>query len=206
MQRKVSFMLLVVTVAASNISIGQDSSRVFLTTGVGLINVQGKLNNVFKSSVAFNSGVEIKLRHNWFAQLELGFNSLKYDQQVKDENSPYLFQNTNSSLFLAVIQSGRNFHILNPNWFVSVYGGGGYLNIGEPRITVDNTNNIVKQTAKRMSSFLGKAGTRIAYTTRSKFLQTVYIDGSWWISPVKIQNDNLSAFSFFIGTRMAIGN
>jgi len=69
-------------------------NKFLFTTGIGLIKSPGKLSNVIHPTVAFNSGLEYTGKTNWFTQLTLDFNSLKYDQRRLDENSPYLFQRT----------------------------------------------------------------------------------------------------------------
>jgi hypothetical protein len=111
-------------------------NKLHLTTGVGVNIIQGELGNTFRSTVAFNSGVEKTFPHHWFGQAEVNFNTLRYDQQVKDENSQYLFQNTNSSLLMLGINGGKDFPFGKSPWFGSAYIGTGYINIGEPRISV----------------------------------------------------------------------
>lgn len=179
----------------------QENGKLFFTTSFGLINAQGNFGKAFKSTLAFNSGVEMSLKKNWFSQLVFDFNALKYDQQIRDANSPYLFQNTNSSLLLLGINSGKNIYFRNRNWFTSIYAGGGYLNIGEPRVTVNNAAIIVKQDVARESNVFARGGYRIAYKTKSDFFQTIYFDASYWASPAKIQNGRVNGFSFYIGTR-----
>jgi hypothetical protein len=175
-----------------------------LTTGVGVNKFQGPLGKTFRSTVAFNSGFEKSFRNNWYGQLEVNFNSLKYDQQQKDSNSDYLFQNTNSSLFMAGLNVGKDFRWGNTGWFNSVYTGTGYINIGEPRISLDQVNNIITQSVVRRAGILGKGGTRIGYTTKSKLLQTIYIDGSYWISTLKTNDKVVRSISVFLGIRMAM--
>ncbi|MFC0773353.1 hypothetical protein [Terrimonas alba] len=89
----------------------------------------------------------------------------------------------------------------SPKWFISFYGGGGYLNIGEPRVTIDNTSNIAKQEVARESDIFGRAGGKLAYRTKSNFFQTLYLDISYWASPANVQGGNVNGFSFYIGTR-----
>jgi hypothetical protein len=181
----------------------QDSSRIYVTTGVGVNKIKGSIQNTFRSTVAFNSAVEIDLSKNWFTQAELDFNTLKYDQQEKENNSSYLFQNTNSSLLLLGLNVGRDFKFRRA-LFTSVYSGGGYVSVGEPRISIDEDNKIVTQTVAKKAGAFGKGGVRIGYKTSSKILQTLYIDGSWWISTVKTQGGSLRGLSAFIGMRMAM--
>ncbi len=180
----------------------QDSSRIFFTTGAGLIKSPGSLSKVLHPSIAFNSGIEIVNKKNWFAQGALDFNTLKYNQRIKENGSPYLFQNTSSSLFMAALNGGTNFHFGHNKWFASAYTGGGYLNIGEPRL-IEHTENTIKQEISRKGSVFGKFGTRIGYKTKIKFLQTIYFDGSYWRSPLNVQGAKLSGVSLFVGARMS---
>jgi hypothetical protein len=181
----------------------QDSSKVFFTTGAGIIKSPGSLSKVFHPSIAFNSGIELVNKHNWFIQGTLDFNTLKYNQRIKEDGSPYLFQNTNSSLVMFAVNGGKNFHFGHNKWFASVYTGGGYLNIGEPRL-IDHTENTIRQEVSRKGSVFGKAGTRIGYKTKIKFLQTIYFDGSYWASPLTVQGSKLNGVSLFIGARMSM--
>jgi hypothetical protein len=181
----------------------QDSSNVFFTTGAGIIKSPGSLSKVFHPSIAFNSGIELVNKHNWFIQGTLDFNTLKYNQRIKEDGSPYLFQNTNSSLVMFAVNGGKNFHFGHNKWFASVYTGGGYLNIGEPRL-IDHTENTIRQEVSRKGGVFGKAGTRIGYKTKIKFLQTIYFDGSYWASPLTVQGSKLNGVSLFIGARMSM--
>ena len=61
---------------------------------------------------------------------------------------------------MAAINGGKNFHFGHNKWFASVYTGGGYLNIGEPRL-IDHTENTIKQEISRKGSVFGKLGTRL---------------------------------------------
>jgi hypothetical protein len=182
----------------------QDSSRIYFTTGAGVNKIQGTLHSTFSSTVAFNSALEVDLRNNWFAQVELSFNTLKYNQQKKDENSSYLFQNTSSSLVLIGLNGGRDFHFSKSNWFTSLYTGVGYVSIGEPRVSIDEVNNIVTQTDVSKTGVFGKGGGRIGYKTKSKIFQTLYLDGAYWFSSVKTQGASLNGVSIFGGIRMAM--
>lgn len=184
-----------------NESFSQGNGKLFLTTGVGIIKVRHSLIDVLKPTVAFNSGLEITGADHWFLQGTIDFNSLRYDQKFKDNTSPYLFQNTNSSLLVLGINGGKDF-IINDKCFFSGYAGGGYLNIGEPRVTLQNA--IVTQQVTREKNIFGRAGTRIAYNSPIRFLQKIYLDANWWISPVKVQGSQLNGFSFFLGTRMGM--
>lgn len=188
---------------ALHIAQAQDSSRIFVTTGAGLIKSPGPVGKVLHPSIAFNSGIELVGKRNWYVQGTLDFNSLKYNQQVKEDGSPYLFHNTNSSLVMIAASGGRNFPFKNRRWFASTYIGGGYLNIGEPRLK-NISENTLSQNVIRKSSVFGKAGTRIAYKTKIKFLQTIYFDGAWWASPLTVQQAKLNGISLFVGLRMGM--
>ncbi|HLG39748.1 MAG TPA: outer membrane beta-barrel protein, partial [Chitinophagaceae bacterium] len=203
MRNSIKTILIIIAVITLKNSQAQDSSRIHITTGVGVNKIKGSLRDAFRSTIAFNSAVEIDLQNNWFAQGELNFNTLKYNQQKKDDNSSYLFQNTNSSLLLLGLNAGRNFKFKNSAWFTSVYAGTGYISVGEPRISVDVDNKIVMQTTSRRTGLFGKGGIRIGYKTKSKLLQTLYIDGAYWTSTVKTQGGMFRGLSAFIGMRMS---
>lgn len=179
----------------------QESGKLYFTTSFGLISPRGKFSDAIKSTLAFNSGVEMALKKNWYAQAVFDFNALKYDQQIRDNNSPFLFQNTNSSLLLLGLNGGKNILFKNPKWFVSLYGGGGYLNIGEPRVTVNLSSGIARQEVARESNVFARGGSRLAYKTKSSFFQTIYLDASYWASPVRVQGGRVNGVSFYIGTR-----
>ncbi|HNJ96217.1 MAG TPA: hypothetical protein PLS65_15665 [Ferruginibacter sp.] len=195
----IALILLCVTIACS-----AQRNKFLFTTGVGLIKSPGGLSNVLHPSIAFNSGLEYTGKTNWFAQVTLDFNSLKYDQRNLDANSPYLFQRTSSSLVQGAVSGGYNIYLgRNNKWLLSPYAGGGYLNIGEPRL-VRKEENVFRQQVVRMGGIFGKAGYRVGYKTKIKFLQTIYLDASWWQSPVTIQGAQLQGLSLFIGTRMSM--
>ena len=181
----------------------QESSKVFVTTGAGIIKSPGSLHKVFKPSIAFNSGIELVNKTNWFLQGSLDFHTLKYNQKIREDGSPYLFVNTTSSLVQIAVTGGKNFHFGDSKWFASLYSGGGYLNVGEPRL-IDQFENTIKQEVSRKTSVFGKAGTRVGYKTKSKLLQTIYFDGAYWASPLTIQGSGLKGISLFLGARMAM--
>ncbi len=180
----------------------QDTAKIFFTTAVGLLNPVASFSDAYKNSLALNSGVEYKFSKHYFVQFVLDFNAVKYSQQVKDGNSDYLFQNTSSSVFLAGFNAGRNFPLIaSGNLFVSPYAGLGYANIGEPRLIVNTVNGIINQQVTRMQGIFGRGGGRIAYNTKSKVLQTLYFDASYWSANIKVQGNKPKAFSFLLGTR-----
>jgi hypothetical protein len=193
----------IVHITSNPLNAQQDNS-LHLTTGVGINKVLGESGKTFRSTIAFNSGFEKSFKKNWYGQLELNFNSLRYDQQLKDDNSPYLFKNTNSSLFLIGVNWGHDFTFNNSPWFTSAYAGTGYLNIGEPRVNLDEVNSIITQSVVRKSGIIGKAGGRIGVKTNSAFFQTVYLDGSYFTSSIKAEGSIFRTVSFFLGIKMAM--
>ncbi|GEM_PF-796342 len=184
----------------------QEDKSLHLTTGIGINSIQGSLSNTFRSSIAFNSGFEKSFSKHWYGQAEVAFNSLKYDQQVKDDNSPYLFQNTSSSFFQVGVNWGYNFYFGKSPLFASLYGGSGFLSLGKPRITVDDQNQVVTQSIIRGNGAFGKAGGRIAANTKSSLLHTIYLDGSWLTSTVKTEGSTFRNVAVFLGIRMAMGS
>jgi hypothetical protein len=200
---KISLLLIVATVSSASLN-AQPDTKFHLNTGIGINNIQGKLKNTFRSTVAFNSGFERSFGKHWYAQIEVNFNTLKYDQQVKDDNSPYLFQNTSSSFFQVGTNWGYDFHFGSSPWFSSVYGGTGFLSLGKPRITIDEVTNIATQEIIRGNGIFGKAGSRIGYNTSSATFHTLYIDGSWMTSSVVSEGSTFRNISVFIGMRMAM--
>ena len=203
MNNKSKFSVSVALLLMSSTVFAQDSSRIFFTMGAGIIKSPGSLHHVLHPSVAFNSGIEITNKKNWFVQGTFDFNMLKYNQRQKEDGSPYLFQNTSSSLIMLALSGGKNFHFGHDKWVASLYTGGGYLNIGEPRL-VDQAENTIRQEIVRKGSVFGKAGTRLGYKTKIKFLQTIYIDGSYWTSPLSVQGSKLSGVSLFLGARTSM--
>ena len=185
------------------VSAQQDNS-LHLTTGVGINEVLGELGKTFRSTVAFNSGFEKSISKKWYGQVEFNFNSLRYDQRVKDENSPYLFQNTNSSLFMIGVNWGRDFKFNSSPWFSSAYIGSGYLNIGKPRVNLDEVNNIITQSVVRKSGVIGRLGGRFGVKTKSAFFQTLYLDGSYLTSSIKADGNIFRSVSVFLGMKMSM--
>jgi hypothetical protein len=181
----------------------QDSSKIYLTTSIGLLVPAKKFANAYSTSLALNSGIEYKIGSLLFAQFEIDFNAVKYNQQYKDNGSGYLFQKTNSSFFLAGFNFGKNILFgKTGKLFSSVYIGTGYINIGEPRLTVNLTTNVIEQQVNRTKGVFGKTGIRLGYKTASKFLQTIYADGSYWFTNLTVQQSKAQAFSVYIGTRI----
>lgn len=179
----------------------QDSSRFYFTTSAGLFSPVSAFSKAYKNSLALNSGIEYQFSKHYFTQFVLDFNAVKYNQQVKDGASTYLFQHTNSSVFLAGLNLGRNILLNNSGkLFASPYIGFGYANIGEPRVTLKN-NGIIEQEITRMTGIYAKQGARVAYRTSSNILQTLYIDVAYLSANIHVQNSRPKAFSFLAGTR-----
>ncbi len=180
----------------------QDSSKLFFTTSVGVLSPLSNFSNSYKTSLALNSGIEYKFSKNYFLQFVLDFNAVNYSQQVKDNSSNYLFQNTSSSVFLVGFNMGRNISInKSGTLFFSPYIGLGYANIGEPRLYVNNATNIINQEVTRMNGLFTRGGLRLAFKTTSKILQTVYIDASYWTANITVQASKPQALSILVGTR-----
>ena len=199
------FTKIALTIAISLICVvakSQDTSKIFFTTSAGILLPLSKFSNAYKTSLALNSGIEYKFRKKYFLQFVLDFNAINYDQQIKDASSNYLFQNTSSSVFLVGFNVGRNVNINNSGTiFFSPYIGLGYANIGEPRLTVNNTTNIITQEVTRMNGLFTRGGLRLGYKTKSKVLQTIYLDASYWTTNIDVQNSKPQALSILVGTR-----
>lgn len=181
----------------------QDTNRLYIFSGVGVIIGQGVFGKSVKPSLGFNSGLELKLKGNLYCQASIDFNSLTYNQQNIDANSPYLFKNTNSTLLLLGLNIGYNFNKPQTRWSALTYLGSGYLNIAEPRVTLANSNTIV-QSVVIQSNIFGRSGIRIGYKTGSSFFQTIYLDTSYWTSSVLAQGGKVNGTSILFGTRITM--
>jgi Outer membrane protein beta-barrel domain len=184
-------------------TLGQDSTRFYFNSSVGLLNPVAKFAKSYSTSPAVNSGFEYFLTKKYFIQGELGFNAVKYSQQIKDPNSVFLFQNTNSSVLMLGVNVGRKIRFSpNAKVFLQPYVGIGYANIGEPRLLVDNNLKIIKQEVTRMQGLFTKVGNKFAYRTKSKVLQTVFIDASYWNGYLTIQESKPQGLTVLIGTKV----
>jgi hypothetical protein len=197
MKKKLSFALVTIVLAVA--AKAQDSMRIFVNTGLSLTKVTGNLSKVLKPSIDFSSGIEAVLHKGWFAQGTLDISRLRYCQQSTDEKSPYLFQNTAADLALIGLSGGKHFN-LTKAFSASGYLGGGFITISEPRIIL--TDNIAVQQDVRSSSVFGRIGTKLSLQTGIKFLQIIYVDASWWTTPLTIQRYPLQGFSFIVGAKM----
>lgn len=186
-------------------SYAQDSSKIFSSTSVGMFFPTGDFAKAYKNSLALNSGIEYRLNKFYFVQFVLDFNAIKYNQQIKDINSDYLFQKTNSSVLLAGINVGANIYLnKKASIYLSPYLGAGYANIGEPRLKLDSINKVIEQNIIRMQGLFARQGLRFSIKTKFKALQTLYIDGSYWTSKLNIQNSNPKVFTVIVGTKMSL--
>jgi hypothetical protein len=182
---------------------GQDSTKFYIFSGVGVIKGQGAFGKSIKPSLGFNSGVEFKLRHHLFCQLSIDFNSLKYNQQKLDDKSPYLFQNTSSNVLMLGANLGYTFNKPSDKWLASVYLGSGFLNIGEPRVTLAPNNTITQSTISHPTIF-GRGSARLGYKTNSAFFQTLYTEVIYWASPAIVQTGNVNGLTIYVGTRVTM--
>lgn len=199
--RRVLFIIIFFSCSCS--AIAQDSTKVFFTSSIGLLVPTSNFTKAYKQSLALNSGIEYKLKYQFFVQFVLDFNAVKYSQQIKDKNSNFLFQNTNSSVLLAGFNFGKNISLVQSQRFlISPYLGVGYANIGEPRLSIDSNRGIISQNVTRMQGIYSKAGLRILYNTKSKLLQTLYFDASYWRANITVQESTAQALSFLVGTRI----
>lgn len=182
----------------------QDTTKISITTGVGLVMASGNLGQILKPAVAFNTGLELGFKNKWFLQGEISFNTLGYNQKYRDQSSGYLFTNSSSSLLQIGAIGGKDFSLVKNKWLIGTYLGTGFLNIGQPRLTVDVANAAVRQEVIRDANIYGKAGARLSLRTKSPFFETLYLDGSYFLSPQIIQNERLNGFTFFIGSKFSI--
>lgn len=194
-------LLLVVLMATTGYAQKGSPSLTFLTSAGALVPLSG-FGKAYQTSLALGTGIEYTLDQHYFVQLTADINALRYNQQIKDNASGYLFQNTKSVVLLGGLQIGRNIWIGHQHKiFVSPYIGGGYLNIGEPRLQLDPATFIIRQSVSRKGGFFGRSGIRLAYKTASTILQTLYIDMAYWRSPIHIQNAQPQALALSLGTR-----
>lgn len=196
-------VLIIILISCSMTLPAQDSSKLYFTTAAGVFVPRSTFAHAYQNSVAINSGIEYRFRKYYFTQFILDFNAVKYNQQIKDIHSDYLFQHTNSSVFLIGFNVGRNIAIIKSDkLFLSPYVGVGYANIGEPRLTVNSATGIVLQEVTRMQGVYLKEGLRFGFNTSSKVLQTLYIDAAFWSANIEVQNSKPKALSVVIGTRV----
>jgi hypothetical protein len=182
----------------------QDSSNLAITTGVGIINLPGKLGTVLKPSLTFNSGLEYRLKNNWFVQGDVSLNSIGYDQMNAGNTGSFLFKDAGSSLFQLGFSAGHTFGSASSKFTLSLYAGPGYQRFGEPRINVDNVTLIATQHILSSSSLFGRAGSRLSYRTSSPLLQTIYMEIVYFNSPTHVQGYRLQGVSYCLGTKFSL--
>ncbi|WP_305952006.1 hypothetical protein [Emticicia oligotrophica] len=199
---KTKFILLAIGILYYQSGMAQ-KEKFYFTTSVGVIKGLSNFATVTKPSIGFNSAIEMNLKRHFYLQGTLDFNSLKYNQKQVDATSEYIFQDTNSSLLLIGMNVGKNITFSDSPFFTSFYIGTGFLNNSEPRV-VRQINHIVSQKNISHKSIFGRGGLRMGYQTKSKILQTLYMDTSYWTSPTQVQGGNIQGISFFIGTRYGI--
>lgn len=181
----------------------QDSVRINVTSSLGLIKPIKGFSNSFETSFSVNSGLIYKLKNNGYLSGVLSVNMLKYNQTVLDNHSSYFFSNTSSPFVQIGLYAGRNFDIGVKRLFaISPYVGIGGLSLSEPRLTLDEENRTVSQTVVRNISFFYAGGARTYFNTRTKLLQTIFIDTNYWKSPLNVQNTNPEAISIMFGTKI----
>ncbi len=182
---------------------GQDSTRLFFNSSIGLLNPLGQFAKSYSISPAVGSGFEYYVNSKYFLTGDLGINAVKYSQQIRDPKSNFLFKNTNSTVFTLGINMGRKI-ILGPKVFLQPYLGLGYANIGEPRLQVDNTTQIINQEVVRMQGIISKVGNKLALKTKSKMYQTLFLDVSYWRGYFRIQESTPKGINVSVGTKVVI--
>lgn len=198
---KKNILLAAFVLLAALVSKAQDSSRVFVATGLSLTGLTGKLGTVLKPAVEFSSGLELVLPNRWFLQGTLDMAGLKYDQQKRDEKSAYLFQNTTAGLLMIGLNGGRHFN-LTKVFSISGYAGGGYLGLREPRISL--AHNIATQEEETRRDVFGRMGAKFSIQTGIKFLQLIYVDGNIWRAPLSVQGYRVNGFTVVVGAKVGM--
>jgi hypothetical protein len=194
-------LLLAMLVGTTGYAQKGSPSLSFLTSAGALVPLSG-FGKAYQPSLALGTGIEYAFGQHYFVQLTADINAVRYNQQIKDDAAGYLFQNTKSAVLLGGLQIGRNIWIgQQQKIFVSPYIGGGYLSIGEPRLSLDPVTHIIRQSVSRKGGVFGRGGIRLAYKTTSKVLQTLYVDMAYWRSPIHIQNAQPQALALSLGTR-----
>jgi hypothetical protein len=201
--KKPKLLLIALFLLTIKIQAQQKESKIAITSSVGLLIPQSKFAKSYSTSLAFNSGIEYSLKKGFFIQGVIDFNSVKYSQQVREGIDDFLFQKTNSSVFLLGLNLGNNIPLTHSKrFFLAPYLGLGYLNIGEPRLSINNQDKVITQSVRRMQSIYYKGGLRFLINTNTKALQTIYLDVSSWKSPIEIQSSKAQAWSVFGGTKI----
>ncbi len=176
--------------------------RFHLSSSVGVNKIQGPLNRTFRHSLAIHSGIERKIGRKWILAIDLGFNTIQYEQQKRDVHSEYLFKNTRSSFIVAGLNAGIQLLDSTSRLQCTPYLGAGYVNTGEPRVTVSVDEREVRQQVVRHGGLFGRLGSRFSFQTRSTILQTIFIDCSYWSSTIQLSDHRIRSVSIFTGMRM----
>lgn len=184
-------------------ALAQDTTKLYFSSSAGLLKPLSTFAKSYNTSLALSSGIEYRFAKRYFLLGEVGLNAVKYNQQFIDKSSAYLFQNTNSSVISLGLNVGR---IIQPkpaeSFSLSPYVGIGYINVGEPRLLVDKTSQIIRQQVKRMQGLFTKIGTRFSYKTNAKAIQNVFFDVSYWNAYLLVQQSKPQAFIFVFGTKI----
>lgn len=197
------FYLTLVVVFTAVFSHAQDSVRVNVTSSLGVIKPLNGFSNSFGTSFSVNSGLIYKLKKHVYLSGVLSVNMLKYDQTILDEHASYSFQNTSSPFIQVGLYVGRNINFgMKKRFTISPYAGIGGLSLSEPRLSLNEESKSISQTVIRNISFFYAGGTRILFNTRTKLLQTLFIDTKYWRSPLVVQDENPEAISLMIGTKI----
>ena len=197
-------LIFVLLLMCGNVLFAQDTTKITLTTGVGIISMPGALSKVLKSSITFNSGIELKLKKNWFLQGDVSLNSIGYNQIIRDNATNYLFENANSSLFQVSVSSGYSFKFLPSKFSLDLYAGPGFQRFGEPRVSNNTTAQVTRQNIVFSNTVFGKVGSRLSYKTNSSLLQTIYFEATYFTSPLHVQTYRLQGFTYCVGTKFSL--
>ena len=123
MHKAILFILVILFILSSHVK-SQDSSRLCFTSAAGLLFPLKKFASSYTTSLAFNSGIEYKIWQSFYVQFLLDFNGVKYNQQIKENNSSYLFQKTTSSIFMTGLNIGKKFKLeASKKAMISIYAG-----------------------------------------------------------------------------------
>ncbi|WP_231491255.1 hypothetical protein [Pedobacter sp. Leaf170] len=199
--RKLIFALLLLS---GDVLFAQDTTKIAVTTGVGLISMPGSLSKVLKPSITFNSGIELKLKKNWFLQGDVSLNSIGYNQIIRDNANNYLFEDANSSLFQIGVSGGYSIKFLPSKFSLDLYAGPGFQRFGEPRVTNNTSALVTRQNIVFNNTVFGKVGSRLSYMTKSSLLQTIYVEATYFTSPLHVQTYRLQGFTYCVGTRFSL--
>lgn len=201
-QKVISIALFFLSLYPAHSQEGKANQRPHFSSSFGVNKIQGPLNRTFRHSLAVHSGLEKRIGKRLIAAIDLGFNTIQYDQQKTDQHSMYLFKDTRSSFIVAGLNSGIELGRSHSRFRFTPYLGAGYLNTGEPRLQVDTAHQIVRQRIIRHSGLFGRAGTRVSFRTDSPVLQSLFVDCSYWSSTVQIGGHRIRSVSVFTGMRM----